>query len=300
MVYNWCMESLKISYSGRHIEEKDIVFIRDLISKHFDKSRWFISKELCRQWNWRQENGFLKDMSCRGLLLKLEREGYIIQPPRKRVTNNPFVNRKRPEPIEIDSSPITGTVKEIKPIEIISVRRTKYEKLYNSLLEQYHYLKYAQPVGENIKYIVFINNRPIACLGWMSPPWYIESRDKYIGWSKEARKKNLHFIAYNTRFIILPWVKISNLASYLLGLTARIISRDWENLYKHPIYFLETFVDTEVKKFKGTCYKAANWQLLGETKGRGRLSKTYKKTRSLKAVFGYPLNIKFREILCQE
>jgi len=291
------MKAIIVSH-GRQLTDKDISFIKQLIDKNSDKSRWFISRELCRQWSWRQLNGALKDMHCRGLLLKLESMGLITLPARKRIIRNPFLNRKPPEPIEVDQSPLKCNVKDIHPLQLLSVRKTQLEKLYNSLIQQHHYLGYRQGVGENFKYIAFFNDRPIACIGWTSPAWHIGCRDRFIGWRAEMRKKNLHLITYQTRFLIVPWVKVPCLASRLLGLNARIISENWLSFYKHPIYFLETFVDTERYGFSGTCYKAANWQYLGKTTGRGRLDQTNRQNRSLKAVFGYPLCKNFRSKLC--
>jgi hypothetical protein len=283
-------------YQGHQLTHSDIVSIKTLISTNPDKSRWFISRELCRQWNWRQQNGALKDMLCRSILLKLESVGLITLPPRKRIINNPLANRKPPGLVKVDQTPIVCVIEDIQPIELRSVRKTQYEKLYNSLIHEHHYLRYTHPIGENIKYIFFSNGRPIACIGWTSAVRHIGCRDRFIGWSAEIRKKNLHLIAYNTRFLILPWVKVPYLASHLLGLSARIVPGDWLEFYKHPIYFLETFVDTE--KFQGICYRAANWIFLGKTTGRGKNDQTNKQNRSIKAVFGYPLQKNFRRILC--
>lgn len=283
-------------YQGHKLTHSDIVSIKTLISTNPDKSRWFISRELCRQWNWRQQNGALKDMLCRSILLKLESVGHITLPPRKRIINNPLANRKPPGLVKVDQTPIVCVIKDIQPIELRSVRKTQYEKLYNSLIHEHHYLGYTHPIGENIKYIFFSNGCPIACMGWTSAVRHIGCRDRFIGWSAEIRKKNLHLIAYNTRFLILPWVKVPYLASHLLGLSARIVPGDWLAFYKHPIYFLETFVDTE--KFQGICYRAANWIYLGKTTGRGKNDQTNKQNRSIKAVFGYPLQKNFRRILC--
>ncbi|GFP39437.1 Druantia anti-phage system protein DruA [Candidatus Hakubella thermalkaliphila] len=285
-----------VVYHGRRLTHRDILFIRRLIANNPDKSRWFISRELCRQWDWRQPNGVLKDMICRGLLLRLQRDGLIALPPCKRIINNPLLNRQPPELIKVDQSPIIGNIEEVQPIELRSVRKTQYERLYNSLIHQYHYLGYTQPVGEKLKYIAFSHDRPIACLGYSSSVWHIGCRDRFIGWSPQLRKKNLHLIAYNNRFLILPWVKVPSLASHLLSLSARTIPSDWLRFYGHPVYFLETFVDTE--RFRGTCYKAANWILLGKTTGRGKNDQTNRQNRSLKTVFGYPLHQDFRRILC--
>ena len=288
--------NIDIVYHGRKITTKDIAFIRELIAKNSGKSRRFISQEICRQWNWRQANGVLKDMVCRGLLLKLQRDNLITLPPRKRIPHNPFLERKPPKLVKVDQSPMVCGIKDIQPIELTSVRKTKFEKLYNSLICEHHYLGYTQPVGENFKYIAFSSGRPVGCIGFSSPAWYIGCRDRFIGWSPKVREKNLHLIAYNMRFLVLPWIKVSHLASHLLGLAARTVSDDWLAFYKHPIYYLETFVDTE--KFKGTCYRAANWTYLGDTTGRGKLDQTHKQNRSIKAVYGYPLSKNFREILC--
>jgi len=289
---------LNFTCSGRNITAKDIEHIKEVIAQNPDRSRRFLSQELCRQWNWRQPNGVLRDMVCRGLMLKLEREGLITLPPRKFVPKNPFIERRQPAIINVDRTPVEAGLKSIKQdIELCQVKRTKSEKLYNSLINEHHYLKYVYPIGENLKYIAMLEDRPVACIGWTSPPWYIGKRDRFIGWSAEVRKKNLHLMAYQTRFLILPWVRVPHLASFLLGLNARIISSDWEKVYNHPVYYLESFVDKE--RFKGTCYKAANWIYLGDTTGRGKLAPTHKKTKSIKAVMGYPLCGDFREKLCK-
>ena len=197
--------------------------------------------------------------------------------------------------MQIDTTPLEGRIDQIGALQFAQVRRTPEERLFNSLLEQYHYLGYQQPVGEHAKYLVWTQGRPIACLAWSSAPRHLGSRDRYIGWSAEARRSNIRFIAYNTRFLILPWVRIENLASHILGRMATRISEDWQQMYGHPIYFLETFVDPE--RFRGTCYRAANWVLLGKTTGRGKQSNSYVPNRSIKEILGYPLTKRFRELL---
>ena len=164
-------------------------------------------------------------MVCRGLLLMLHRAGEIELPPIRFQTLNPFVRRATPAPMLIDTTPIAGTLKELRPIELQQVRRTGDEPLFNSLMEQHHYLQYEQPVGEHLKYLAWAQGRPIACLAWSSAPRHLGSRDRYIGWSAEARRRNIRFIAYNTRFLILPWVAVPHLASHILGRMAAILSR---------------------------------------------------------------------------
>jgi hypothetical protein len=234
-------------------------------------------------------------MVCRGLLLMLDRAGQIELPAVKFVPANPLVRRTRPVPARIDTTPLAGRIDQIGSLQFAQVRRTPEEQLFNSLLEQYHYLRYQQPVGEHAKYLVWAQERPIACLAWSSAPRHLGGRDRYIEWSAEARRRNIRFIAYNTRFLILPWVRIENLASRILGRMAARISKDGQQMYGHPIYFLETFVDPE--RFLGTCYRAANWVLLGNTTGRGKQSNSYVPKRSIKQILGYPLTKRFREVL---
>ena len=287
----------QIKYRGRVATAQDIEFIKKLIAEFPGESRRSLSKKLCAAWNWVQPNGQLKDMVCRGFMLQLHRAGLITLPERKRTPNNPLAGgRKKLVWVEVDQSPIRGSVKELEPLEIRQVRRTPHEKLYDTLVEQYHYLGYCHPVGEYLKHVVFVNNRPIACFAFSSAPRHIGCRDRFIGWDQEQRKQSIHLIAYNTRFLILPWVEIRYLASHLLGRIAKKAAADWQHLYNHPIYFLETFVDTE--RFAGTSYRAANWVYLGRTTGRGKDDQTHKPNRSIKAVWGYPLSGDFRERLC--
>lgn len=287
---------LEIKYQGKVATSDEVEFIKKLIDDNPNDSRRRLSKKLCEAWNWIQPNGALRDMVCRGFLLRLESAGYIKLPPRRFTPNNPLVTRKSPSKVDIDQTPISTTLSKVQPFEIRQVRRTPYEKLFNGLISQYHYLGYCHPVGEHLKYIVYTEGRPIACFAFSSPPRHIGSRDKFIGWSPAIRKKNIHLIGYNSRFLILPWVRIQHLASHILGRMAKVVSADWQRVYNHPVYFLETFVDTE--KFKGTSYRAANWIYLGATTGRGKNDQTNKPNRSIKAVWGYPLTKNFRELLC--
>lgn len=283
---------LILVYRGRPVTKEDIVFIRNLIANQPQDGRYALSRQICYAWNWVQPNGHIKDMVCRGLLLQLEKEGYIVLPPRKSTPRNPFLHRKPPEPVLVDESPLERSIKELFPITLQQVRRTPFEKLFNGLIAQYHYLGYTQPVGAHLKYLVFSHDRPIACLAWSSAPWHLGCRDRFIGWSPAVRKKNLHLLAYNSRFLILNWVRVPHLASHLLAKSAKVLSSDWQRIYHHPLYWLETFVDTE--RFKGTCYQSANWILLGKTTGRGKNDQTNKVNRSIKYVYGYPLTRDFR------
>jgi Domain of unknown function (DUF4338) len=287
----------ELKYRGRVVTAEDILYIRELIAAHPRASRRRLSEKLCEAWQWRQANGALRDMVCRGLLLMLDRAGHIQLPAVKFVPHNPFVERVRPEPMPVDATPILGPLAELRPVEIEQVRRTDHERLFNSLMEQHHYLAYEQPVGEHLKFLVWAQGRPIACLAWSSAPRQLGSRDRYIGWSAEARRRNIRFLAYNTRYLILPWVRVPHLASHILSRMASQLSPEWERMYDHPMYFAETFIDPT--RFRGTCYRAANWKFLGLTTGRGKNDHTYKPNRPIKEVLGLPLTPRFRELLQQ-
>ena len=283
-------------YRGREIGSEDVAFIQQLIAAHPPASRRELSQKLCEAWNWQQANGAPRDMVCRGLLLMLDRAGAIQLPPVRYTPPNPLaggpagggVDRQHADP---------------RPVEPASAHRVSAGAAYGrgAAVQQpdgmHHYLGYEQPVGEHLKYVVWAQGRPIAALAWSSAPRHLGSRDRFIGWSGEARRRNIRFLAYNTRFLILPWVQVPHLASHILGRIARRLSEDWEALYGHPIYFLETFVDPE--RFRGTCYRAANWVLLGRTTGRGKDDQTGRPNRSIKEVLGLPLTRRFRELLQQ-
>lgn len=289
------METIFI-HRGRLITRGDIAFIRKLIEAHPQEHRTALSRKICQAWNWVQPNGHLKDMICRGLLLRLEAGGYIELPAKRHLSNSRPWYRKEPEQVKVDQSLLESDLEKLGPLVIHQVRRTPFEKLYNGVIAQFHYLGYVQPVGEHLKYVVFAEQRPIACFAWSSAPRHIGCRDRFIGWTVRERQKNLHFLAYNTRFLILNWVKVPCLASHLLARMARRLSRDWQQIYGHPVYFLETFVDTE--KFTGVCYRAAGWHYLGKTTGLGKADHKGKPNRSIKAVWGYALCGDFRERLC--
>jgi hypothetical protein len=285
-------------YRGRSITTADVVFIRELIAAQPEAGRCALSRRLCEEWIWRQPNGALCEMICRGLLLMLERAGEIKLPAiRFRPARNPLADRLRPEPVIADNRSVGGPLSQLLPLDIEQVRRSPDEPLFNSLLEQYHYLGYQQPVGEHLKYLVKSRGQAIACVAWSSAPRHLGARDRFIGWDPQTRRKNIQRIAYNTRYLILPWVRVPHLASHILGRMAKLVAHDWERLYAHPIHLLETFVDQE--RFAGTCYRAANWIVVGETTGRGKDSTSWKPNRSIKQILVLPLHRRFRQLLSQ-
>lgn len=284
-----------LKYRGHTISESDIRFVQQMIESDPKISRRELSRRVCLAWGWVQPNGVVRDMVCRGLLLTLHREGQITLPPPRWAC--PGLIARRLDLVTIDQTPITGTLSQLGVLEFLLVRRTPEEQLFNSLMAQHHYLGHTQPVGEHIKYLVCSAGRPLACLAWSSAARHLGPRDRFIGWNAEARRQNIRFIAYNLRFLLLPWVRVPHLASHILGRMAVRVPEDWTRIYHHPIYYLETFVDPA--RFRGTCYVAANWIMLGLTTGRGHNSTTNKKTQPVKQVLGYPLVKNFRQLLSE-
>lgn len=290
------MSDVLLSFRGREIGQAEAAFLRELISRHPTLSRRQLSVKVCQAWNWVQPNGQPRDMVCRGLMLALHRAGHIELPPqRQRPPNNAIIHRRVAPVPPYETSPIETSLASLGPLELRLVRRAEGEELFADLLARYHYLGYSRPVGEHLKYLVFAAARPIACLAWNSGPLKLKLRDCLIGASRHAYAHNLHLIAYNSRYLIAPWVRVPHLASHLLGRIARRISADWRQLYGHPVWLLESFVDIE--RFKGTCYRAANWQCLGRSLGRGTKATSKQKNTSVKELWAYPLDRNFRQHL---
>jgi len=286
---------IDIKYRGRAGSTEDIEIINGLLKANPTCSRRALSVKFCKETGWTQPNGNPCDMIARGYMLALARAGYISLPAKKRNPPNPLILRKKPCAVDIDRTEVNTDLKQLLPLKFVQVRRTKLEKLFNSLIESHHYLRYTQPVGEHLKYIVYAKARPVACLAFSSAPRHIGPRDKFIGWNDKTRKQNIHLICYNTRFLILPWVHVKYLASHILSKVTKVISNDWKRLYNHPVYYIETFVDRS--RFAGTCYRAANWKYIGSTKGLGKDSQDKIPNRSVKAIYGYPLSKDFRKVL---
>ena len=270
---------LPITIRKRTITDDDISFIQNIVHEHWDGSRTHISKILCQKWQWFQPNGRLKDMACREVLVTLVRQGHLQLPPGRHNGQNDIRNRTLPS-VLVDQSPIAGSLGDYGPVTMTMVRNTPLKSLYNSLIHQYHYLGYRQIVGQHLKYMAFLEDRPVACLGWGSAAWSVKSRDVFIGWDKSTKEKNLPCVVNNTRFLLLPWVSLKCLASKLLAMNARRLAQDWMNVYQQPLYLLETFVERD--RFLGTCYKAANWCCVGQTKGTAKQGHDHLRHGSIK------------------
>jgi len=276
---------------GRKTTENDIQLIKKLLRDNPDWNRTCLSRELCIQWDWRNPKGQLKDMACRSFLLKLEEHGYITLPAPKARRGVPG----KPMDVPHCTFPIHGELKNIAPVTIEKVNSSQLN-LFTCLLFRYHYLGY-HSTGQNMKYIVFDKNGlPLSCLLFGSAAWKSAPRDEYIGWEQQKREANVNLLTNNTRFLVLPWVQVPNLASHILGQVSRRISRDWVEKYGHPVYLLETFV--ERGRFLGTCYKAANWLNVEKTKGRSRNDHYLTLQVPVKDIYLYPLFKNFRGVLC--
>lgn len=289
------METMVIR--GKSINDADLAQIKQTAEQYWDKGRTFISRELCKEWNWRQHNGLLKDQVCRILLNRLEEKQLIKLPPRK---GGGTQGKKRyyippAEAPDFPATALSGRIDDFSALELKMVRRTPEEALWNYLVHKYHYKSYKIIVGAHLKYIAYLDNQPIACLAWSSTVFRIQCRDQFIGWDNETRSKNNRFIINNSRFLILPWIQVKNLASHLLGVSARRISQDWQEFYGYPVHLLETFVEKD--RFAGTCYKAANWRCVGATKGHAKKNKKFYYHGQVKDVYLYPLDSDFRRQL---
>ena len=258
-----------------------------------------LSVKLCDLWNWRAPNGQLKDMACRNLLLRLEQAGQIQLPPRQRKSTNADRNRS-PQWVPHSSDSIDGPLKTLLPLQIACVATgCEQDRLFRYLVAQHHYLGCRNVAGENMKYLIYsCDGRILACILFGAAAWKSAPRDGHIGWSSSVRERNLHYVTNNARFLIVPWVQVTNLASHSLSCIVRRVGQDWLDKYAHPLYMLETFVDRS--RYRGTCYRGANWVYTGQTTGRTRNDRYQRICTSPKDHYVYPLLRQYRHRLCHE
>lgn len=283
---------------GRRFNELDLHSIRQWLGEHPDWSRWRLSRDLATRWDWRNGAGQLKDMAARTLLGKLEQRGLIGLPPRRQVPTNRMrcCNQRGAEP-DWNQRRIDCELAQLDSLTVKEVSTQPGERAWvRAALGRFHYLGFGGAVGENLQYVVRDGaGRPLACLVFGAAAWKCQDRDRFIGWSAEQRQKNLSWVANNTRFLILPWVKVAHLATWILGRISRRIRQDWQNKYGHPLVALETFVEQE--RFAGTAYRASNWVKVGQTTGRTRQDRHTCIQVPIKDVYLYPLRRNFREAL---
>lgn len=277
-------------FFGRTFTPSDLQLIRDIARDFPALSITEMASTICELLEWKRANGKLKYKECRSILEQLQDEGLLSLPALRKTAPS------RPRRIEINSegdarSPLTGTAGDYLPLLLRRVENTALSSLWNQFIERYHYLKFRVPFGANLRYLVESQRHPgqyLACLLFSSPAWRMAPRDLWIGWSDRERQSNLQYIVCNSRFLILPWVSVRGLASKILSLAARQLPQDWERRYGYRPLLMETLVDTA--RFKGTCYRAANWARLGQTKGRGRMDRTHQADGSaVKDIYMYPL-----------
>ena len=287
-----------VRMQGRDWKPGDIERIRGLIAENPAWSRRRISEALCAEWDWRNGSGRPKDMAARSLLVKLEARGLIKLPPRRQTPSNRMAREYILDP-DWDTSPVAGTLRDMGPLRVREVSTDPAARDRGAAaLAQFHYLGWNGTVGENLQYAVTNEaSRLLACIGFGSAAWKCRAREEFIGWSAAQKQQRLHFITNNTRFLILPFVQVPHLASWILGQVLRRLSQDWEQKYGHPIALVETFVDRE--RFAGTCYRAANWIHTGATTGRSRQDRQHTLAVPIKDVYLYPLRRRFRQELSQ-
>lgn len=284
---------------GRKVAAVELEQIRHLLAAHPDWSRRRLSQQLALLWDWRNGTGQIKDMAARTLLLKLEQRGWIALPPRRQRPSNRMRQKQMPRVLLPVPLPLLQPLKTLLPLVITEVSALASQRtLLEALLQQHHYLSHRGSVGENLQYLVRGGEgRPLACVLFGAAAWQCADRDESIGWNAATRAQNLPLLANNTRFLVLPWVRVPHLASHVLGRIARRLSQDWQHKYGHPIYLLESFVERD--RFAGTCYRAANWVRVGQTRGRTRQDRAdgTRHQAPIKEIYLYPLHPRFRERL---
>ena len=284
---------------GRPFGPEVLAQVQALLRQKRDWSRYQLSRELARRWDWRTPQGQLKDMAARTLLLKLQGLGWIELPPPR--MKSPTRSGRAPVTagLALDQSPVASALVEVIPLQLREVSRAGEvagRRQLEAALHQHHYLGYRSRVGQNLQYWVSDKQgRPLGCMGFGAPAWQCAVRDRWLGWDAIQRARQLGGIVNNTRFLIFPWVRVPHLASHVLGLVSRRLGRDWQQKYGQPIWLLETFVDRQ--RFAGTCYRAANWICLGQTQGRGRQGPAGRLSTSIKDVYALPLHCNFRHYL---
>lgn len=268
--------------------------MRTLIAREPAPSRAALSREVCERLGWRRADGRLKDMSCRVAMLRMQADGLLTLPPPRNA--KPVAYRADPALEQQAQRPLLLPDVELSALTLEPVTQKRASLLWNAYIQQHHYLGYQPIPGAQLRYFVRIAGEVLALISFGASAWKVKPRDEFIGWTGETRQRNLHMIVNNARFLILPWIRCRNLASRILALVARRLADDWHSAYAYRPVLLETFV--EKPRFAGTCYKAANWQYLGDTQGRGKLDVFHRRSEPVKGIWVYPLAHDFRRQLC--
>jgi hypothetical protein len=282
-------------YCARVMSDGDVQTITALIERNPHMNRAALSRLLCELWQWRKPNGELKDMTCRVALLRMAADGLIVLPP-SRMSSGRRRPSFAPTPATDPGAAIELPVHALAPLSLRLVAGTLQSRLWNEFVARYHYLGYTPMSGSQLRYNVFVGEQLVACLSFGASAWKLKDRERFIGWSEAQRSRNLHLVVNNARFLILPWVRSLGLASKILSKVARQLPKDWMARYGFAPVLLETFVEFE--RHKGTCYKAANWLLVGCTAGRGKKSTSNKPLIPIKDIWLYPLRRDWQGVLC--
>ena len=280
---------------GRRFSQSDVAAICDLITSRPAACRRDIAKWTCQQLRWLTPGGKLKEMSCRVALLRLEAQGLIRLPAPRRLNGN----RKPFEPehtIGVPEGNVVCAAGSLNGLRLRRVETSADSRLWNEAIGRFHYLGYKRLPGAQMRYLLHSALGLLGAIGFGASAWKAAARDRWIGWSDAQRKERLHFVVNNSRFLLLPWVRSRNLASWVLSRCAHELPLDWQVRYGYRPVLLETFV--ERGRFRGTCYKASNWSYVGDTQGRGKLDRYRTAELPIKQVFLYPLTERFREVLC--
>ncbi len=288
-----------IHCQGRVLHQPEICCLQTVIDEHPNWSRHRITQHICRRWGWRTSTGQLKTFAARSLIDKLEQRGQLKLPPIRTAKRRPQRPPFSKGFVAPTNKSITTSLCNLTPLSINIPMANSYEDdCAGYYLNQHHYLGFNRTVGENLKFLIRDKfGRDLACLLFGSAAWKTAPRDNFIGWSPEVRKANISTITNNTRFLLLPWVHVPHLASYVLASVLRRVKQNWMHKYGHPIHMVETFVERD--RFKGTCYKASNWVCVGQTKGRSRQDRYNNLVVPVKDIYLYLLTRNFRQILCR-
>lgn len=284
--------SVVLRYRRRVIGPTEVEQIRAAITAHWGRGRTEIARRLCEQWDWWQPNGKLKVLACRDLLLRLEERGLVRLPARGSGRRGASRHSLADYPLPIYPWPLEKADLDTLVVRVI----TAEERLgWRILVDRFHYLRDRPIVGEHLLYAAYVEEQVVACVAWASATLYCTARDRYVGWTEAIKQQRLHLVASNTRFLVLPWVRVKGLASKILATNLRRLAADWQEAWGHEVCLAESFVDRA--RFAGTCYRASNWRYVGESTGESKRGNRYLRHGSAKAVYLYPLQRGWRRKL---
>jgi hypothetical protein len=292
---------MDVKFCGKSVTDKELKLILELSKDFWGISRCELANTVCELLGWIRPSGRLKTVECVQFLEKLELRSFLRLPKLRQGKPKGTKSRTKRTSLGEEGSALIGSVKEVKPVTLLMVTQTKDREIWKELVDRYHYLGYKVPFGACLRYLIEVRHpekQLVGCLQFSSPAWRVKARDGWIGWEPATREKNLQKIVQNSRFLILPWCKVRGLASHVLSLAARQIGQSWEKAFKVSPVLLETFVD--LSRYKGTCYRAANWVHLGETQGRGRMDRENEYGEPVKSLWVYPLAKDFKQVLCSK